>query len=202
MPETNELSLREKLALLALMAEAREMTNSELRDTAGITIDGAVRRNLNDRRLVESRRAGRAFVHDLTDQGWERCEELLAERRPAGSNYVAGVLFAVLAGVGRYLGRSESSLSAIYQPDVGAAIRSAYGRLAAKPGEWVPLTGLRSELTWAHRSQVDDVLVELADAVDVHFASEANQKVLTDEDREAALRLGGQDKHLLAIEPA
>ena len=30
---------------------------------------------------------------------------------------------------------------------------------------------------------------------------EENQKVLTTEDRDAAVTIGGQDKHLIAIEP-
>ncbi|MBY8851214.1 hypothetical protein K7G98_23850 [Saccharothrix sp. MB29] len=47
MPE-ERLTTRERAALLVLMAEARELTNAELRELAGFTLDGAHRRRLND----------------------------------------------------------------------------------------------------------------------------------------------------------
>jgi chromosome segregation and condensation protein ScpB len=67
---TDQLTLRERATLLALMAEARELTNAELREIAGFTLDGRPRRRLNEQKLVTSRKLGRSFTHELTDDGW------------------------------------------------------------------------------------------------------------------------------------
>ena len=46
---------------------------------------------------------------------------------------------------------------------------------------------------------VDDALRRLSRDAGVNIVPESNQKMLTDADRRAALHLGGQDTHLLAI---
>jgi hypothetical protein len=42
-------------------------------------------------------------------------------------------------------------------------------------------------------------LTSLLDAPDVNLEPEPNQKTLKPEDRRAAVRIGGEDRHLLAI---
>jgi hypothetical protein len=49
----------------------------------------------------------------------------------------------------------------------------------------------------APRHLVDDVLRELERRPDVNLVPESNQKTLTQQDRDAAVVIGGQDKHLL-----
>jgi transposase-like protein len=80
--------------------------------------------------------------------------------------------------------------------DVAAQIRASYERLAARPGAWVSLTELRASVD-APRHLVDDVLRELERRPDVNLVPESNQKTLTQQDRDAAVVIGGQDKHLL-----
>ena len=72
--------------------------------------------------------------------------------------------------------------------------------MTPKPGAYVMLADLRAALSGTHG--VDDVnaaLRRLDKAPDVHLVPESNQKVLTPVQRAAAVRIGNQDMHLLAI---
>lgn len=84
--------------------------------------------------------------------------------------------------------------------DLEAAIREAYWRLAREPQDWVRLTALRPLLGDAPREQVDEALRRLERRPDVHLVPEADQKTLTDADRQAAVLVSGVSKHLLAID--
>nr|SAP16339.1 hypothetical protein BN4615_P11002 [Nonomuraea gerenzanensis] len=84
--------------------------------------------------------------------------------------------------------------------DVEQQIRAAYDLLARRPGAWVGLAGVR-ELVDAPRDQVDDVLRRLERRPDVNMVPESNQKTLRQEDREAAITIGAQDKHLIWFDP-
>ena len=61
-----DLSVKERAVLFTLMGEAREVSNSELAERAGFRLDGKERRRLNDRKLVDSRKVGRTYAHELT----------------------------------------------------------------------------------------------------------------------------------------
>lgn len=83
---------------------------------------------------------------------------------------------------------------------VESNVRDAYGRLASRPGQWVGLKELRDEMGKSiPRDQVDQALRLMNRMPDVNFVPESNQKTLTQADRNAAVRLGDQDKHLIAI---
>jgi hypothetical protein len=202
------LSLPETAVLLALMAEAREISNPELKERYGFTLDGKERRHLNDEKLVDSHKRGRAFVHELTDRGWRWCsEELGADGPPARAGSAGGALYAVLAGLRRYLHRAELSLADIFGDDeqrrvpldVESRIRRAYHDLAEEPRAWVGLADLRSRLPDVARSDLDEALRQMNRLSDVNFIPESNQKALEARDREAAVSIGNQDKHLLSI---
>jgi hypothetical protein len=213
-----KLSLPETAILLILMAEAREISNPELKDRYGLTLDGKSRVKLNDRlKLVDSRRQGRSFVHVLNEAGWGRCaEELSVSGPPSRAGSAGAALYALLAGLGRYINRSDKSLAEIFgevdrgsweaaaQPrselDLEARIRKAYEKSAPRPGAWVSLTQLRSLLDDVTKTDVDNVLRHMNQLADVNIVPESNQKMLTQADREAAVRLGGQDRHLISIE--
>ncbi|WP_157530399.1 hypothetical protein [Microtetraspora niveoalba] len=84
--------------------------------------------------------------------------------------------------------------------DTEMAIRAAYAKLAGKPGDWVRLTELRPLLGDVSRSEVDATLKRMSSTPGVTFSPESNQKALTAADREAAVIIGNQSKHLLQIE--
>ncbi|ASW56193.1 hypothetical protein [Plantactinospora sp. KBS50] len=85
------------------------------------------------------------------------------------------------------------------QVDPATLVRQAYRGLATAPGDYIMLADLRSALDRLSRAEVDAALVRLNRDRDVHLVPESNQKVLRPEERAAAVRIGNQDKHLIAI---
>jgi hypothetical protein len=75
-----------------------------------------------------------------------------------------------------------------------------YRQLAAKQGDWVRLADLRSLLSGAKKPEVDRVLKEMSRARQAHLAPSPDPKSVTAADRDAAIRIGGEDNHLLMVE--
>ncbi len=196
----DRLTLNERCVLLVLMAQARELTNAEMHAVAGIKLDGKYRRHLNELDLVNSTMVNRAFVHELTDQGAVWCDKELSNERPARSGCAGGALYTVLAALRRHLDDTGSALADIFRADVAAQVEAAYAELTRGSGAPVGLATLRDRLDGVPKGEVDRALEMLASRPGVHVRAEADQKTLTDEDREAAVVLGGTSRHLLMIE--
>lgn len=81
--------------------------------------------------------------------------------------------------------------------DLEQQIRRAYWALA-NGRTWVLLTEVR-DLIDATKGEIDAALRLMERQTGVHLAPEADQKQLTRADRDAAVRIGGRDKHLIAI---
>jgi hypothetical protein len=205
---TDRLENPHAAALFVLMGLSRAASNNELHEIAGFRIDGQVRRDLNDQQLVKSDRRGNApFVHELTDKGWHRCEDLLTAELDGRSTALGKALHVVLGGLDRYLRRTNQSLKDVFQPTVEITrdeleprIRAVYSTLARDPGDFVRLVDLRSRLNGAAREDVDDVFLEMSRNRRAHFAPDSNTKMLTAADHAAAVRIGGEDNHLIVIE--
>lgn len=209
-------------ALFALMGTAGKVSNTELKELAGFTIEKKVREDLESLGLITAEQAARnkPYVHTLTNEGWKRCGEELGGEPTERSNHLAGALLLVLDGVRRYLDRKNMSVEHMFRkespapvaaepepqkaPPSGeidaAQVTAAYRELAAKQGDWVRLAELRPKLNGADRADVDRVLKELSRAGLAHLAPDPDRKSLTSADREAAIRLGGEDNHLLVVE--
>ncbi|MQY20164.1 hypothetical protein [Nocardia macrotermitis] len=196
----DQLTLRERCILLVLMAEARELSNAELYARAGVKLDGESRRRLNEFGLVESNKVNRAYVHELTERGTRWCATELSGTRPARSGSTGGALYSVLAGLGRHLDETKRSLLDIFRADVVGQVEAAYAQLSRGSGKPVRLTALRDRLDGIPKREIDRALDKLARREDVNVRAEADQKTLTDRDREAAVVLGGTARHLLSIE--
>jgi hypothetical protein len=202
-----DLTGTEKAVLLVLMAESRPVPNPELL-ALGPKLDKPGRDKLNELGLIESDRIGGRFVHELTDRGWHLCREIISDGAPPRSTGPAKTLYTVLAGLDRYLDHADLSLADVFgSPDdvqteatVEDSIRDAYVKLTSRPGGWVGLAHLRAELADASRAEVDAALHTLHRTPGVSLIREENQKALTDTDRDAAITIGGQGKHLIAIE--
>lgn len=86
---------------------------------------------------------------------------------------------------------------------VEARIREIYPTIARKDAwgrpDWCSLTSLRKYLAEYPRQLVDETLARMERTPNVNIVPEANQKVLTDEDWDAAVWVGGQRKHLFCI---
>ena len=107
----------------------------------------------------------------------------------------------------RYLDAAGLSLADIARPDPGpdaadlaGCIEAAYRSLATGSGEFVSLRELRLRLPGRPRPDVDAALAALFTAQRINLIPQSNQRALSDDDREAALRIGGEYKHLISIE--
>ena len=84
-------------------------------------------------------------------------------------------------------------------PGIEERVRAAYIELAGGRGIWVGLAELREVLGDLPRAEVDAELARMERMPEVSLVPESNQKRLTAQDREAAVVIGDQAKHLLWI---
>ena len=224
MPGKDDLTPTESAILVVLLAEAREISNKDLETRFGFTLTGKSKDKLNELGLVRSRKVGRAFVHELGDGGWDRLQRPLNfdGTRPRAFGAALGSL---LAAVRRDLDRTGRSLAMAFAPEaaepappvVASApapqsapepeqeadlidrIREAYAAIASAPRAWVSIADIRRKLDGVDRSELDAALRQLERADDVNIVPESNQKALSDDERRAAVIIGDQPKHFLAI---
>jgi hypothetical protein len=213
----DDLTVRQRAVLFALLSEARQVANPELEQLIGVRLDGAERRDLNDRKLVESTKVGRAFAHELSDAGWRWCNQELAAPSTERASSLERAHYLVFGVFARYLNAAGLSLADIVRPeafrpeafrpeagptaDLTACIEAAYRSLATGPGEFVSLRELRLRLPGrAPRPDLDAALTTMFTAQRINLIPQSNQRALSDADREAALRIGGEHKHLISIE--
>jgi len=202
-------------ALVVLMAEARELTNDELRELAGFSLTGANNRKLEALGLIITDRSHRPFSHQLTDKGWHFVRQLHASTPPRAGGSAIKTLFALLANIHRSLDRLQISHGEFLKrgknaapprptvdlraADIEATIRTAYRELVTRPGDWVGLADLREKLGSVDRTAVDDTLRAMVRQEGVRIIPIANTKALQPRDRAAAVRIGEEDNHALAI---
>lgn len=204
----DELTGTEQAVLLVLMAESRPVPNPEL-ERLGPRLDKTSRVRLNERGLIKTT-VGRPLVHELTDAGWALCRELFGADTPPRASGQGRALYTLLKSLRRHFDRSDLVPADVFLPPSDPApaqpgppedqVRAAYHRLATKPGGWVGLARLRAEVPSLARDDVDAALRGLYRRPGVSLIPEENQKVLTDADRAAAVEIGDQNKHLIAIE--
>jgi hypothetical protein len=221
---TTTLTPSENAILIVLMAEAREITNVELKARYGLDVKKKNRDNLTKDRLIESRKEGRSNALLLADNGWRRvrdgldfsksspkalgaaltalCESLRTRVMPQTGHSNFSEMFS-RANLSTQTNASGPPSHNRPVPGSGnnldVRIRNAYAALSGEPGAWVGLARLRPFFGDVPVGDLDDALRQLERAPDVNIVPESNRKALTEKDRDAALHIGGQDKHLLAI---
>ncbi|MER5456852.1 hypothetical protein ABT008_18880 [Micromonospora sp. NPDC002389] len=219
----DDLTASESAILVVLMAEAREVLNTELRQRYGLDVRKPQRDKLTRLHYVASRKSGSTYALQLDDKGWVRVQTEL-DFTLRGASALGAALTALHGNLrDRVLARSGCATltelfalsdvrapapTAAYEP-IGSAsepagplrarVVSAYRALAAEPGAWVSLRRLRPFFADVQRDDLDDALRRLIREEGVTLVPESNQKTLTEADIAAALRVGGQDNHLLAI---
>jgi len=164
----------------------------------------------------------RPYRYELTDAGWRAAREALAEPAQTGlSNRTARILWAVIRDIAVHMGKTGIELADIYADEaaeaegveveaaedvaavpesLGERIVASYRELSGERASWVPLLALRKLLDGEERSEVDKYLQELLISREIQLIPEANQKTLTEADREAAIWVGGEYRHLIGIE--
>lgn len=210
------------LALVVLMAEAREVDNKELKELAGFALTGADNARLERRLgLVETDRSHRPYSHQLTEKGWRVARELHTTEPPKQGGSASRTMLTLLGNIHRSLEqlqtthgvkistgeffRQKPEATREPRPDASgdargeARVRVAYAELAAHHGDWVGLADLRDHLPDLRRAEVDEALLALLDQDGVRIIPVANTKALQSRDRAAAINIGGEDNHALSI---
>jgi hypothetical protein len=204
-----DMTASEAAILLVLMVEAREVLNTELVQWYGLNVRKEQRDNLEQQKYITSKDSGRTKALLLTDKGWLRVREDL-DFTLRGAGALSSALTALHATLrGRVLARTgcanltEFFSSTDYSAPAGQNLRpriiSAYDALADEPKAWVNLRRLRPFFADVPRDDLDQALRALLKEEGVNIAPEPNRRLLTEADTEAALDVGGQEKHLLAI---
>lgn len=200
-----ELGIPHKAMLFALMGVGREVSNRELGELAGIKVRKEIREELIKGGYITSQTETTPHVHELTRKGWEWCAgELSKGEVPDRPGSLGRALYAVLRGLGGYLQRQDLKPRDMFPPGptvvsangLESHIRGAYQKLAREPRDFVRLADLRTEL----RLEVDALLKTMSRDRHVHLVPDENRKMLTEADHAAAIRIGGDDNHLIAIE--
>lgn len=202
----DELTGTEQAVLLVLMAECRPVPNPELK-TLGPALDQGSRHRLHRRGLIDVT-SGRPMLLELTEDGWALCRSLFGAATPPRPSGQGRALYTLLRSLGRYFERADLAPADVFgaaEPERSGStaerIRQAYQRLASRPGGWVALDALRGALPDVTRDDLDAALIALYQQPGVGLIPEENQKALTEDTDAAAVRIGGQRKHLIAIEP-
>jgi hypothetical protein len=195
------------------MAEARPVRNPEL-SFLGPELKKQDRDELVRRGLIEVT-PGRAMTLELTDRGWATCAAIIGAATPDRPSGQGKALYTVLRALRRYFDREGLKPAEVFyelddralagEPDVlgdqvEAKVRAAYVGLAAREGGWVDLVRLRDELSDVSRHDLDAALTRMYRIPGVSLVPEENQKTLTAQDHAAAISIGDQAKHLIAIE--
>jgi hypothetical protein len=198
----------EKAALIALMLVGEEVSTPDLKKRHGIDLRKETREKLNKENLITSYTDTRPHTHKITDAGVTKCEEVLVSMElPPRAPVLLSVIFDVLRPFVRYFQQHNIRLTDVLRTTdtetattLESLIRKAYDELKVKPQDWVRLARLRPRLNGAGKDEVDKVLLAMTRTGLVHLAPDSDRKTLTDADRTAAIRIGKEDKHLVAIE--
>lgn len=197
MPE--KFGAPERAVLMVLMLANRTMPNTELNDQARLTKPGRIK--LNKAGLVKTDETVKPMVHEITNEGIAWClQDLVRGELPPRSTSHAKATFGLLKKFILHHEARGTLIEVIRSRDLESLIRSVYEDLAVEPQDWIRLARIRPRLDGAQKSEVDDVLVKMMKNGSVHLAPESNTKVLTADDHAAAIRVGSEDLHLVAME--
>ena len=203
-----QYGIPERAVMITLMALNRETPNAELKRRYGLEVRKPAREKLNREGLVQSRKLGaRGFAHELTDAGWAWVVAELDAQAPPRAGSAGGALYALLNGLKVALDARGMVIQELFAPtapepagSLRDRIRQAYGNLASRPWDWVELRDLRTQLGACSRREVDLELTRMFREKDVNLTLHEDRGRLTQGDRDAALRLGVDDMHLISME--
>ncbi|MCY4633324.1 MAG: hypothetical protein OXG04_02240 [Acidobacteria bacterium] len=201
----------ERAVMIALMALNRETLNTELKRRYRLELKKPARDKLNREGLVQSRRLpGKGFAHELTDAGWAWVVAQLDAPAPLRTGSAGGALYALLNGLRVALDARGMVIQELFDQSEPTApqrtgelrdrIRQAYRNLSSRPWDWVELRELRVQLGDWSRREVDLELTRMFREKDVNLTLHEDLRRLTEADRNAALRIGVDDMHLISMQ--
>ena len=198
----------ERAAMIALLALNKETLNSELKRRYRFDLRKSTRDKLNRDGLIQSRNMGaKGFAHELTDAGWAWAVAELDEGVPPRAGSAGGALYALLNGLKVALDARGMLLQELFAPaapkpagSLRDGIRQAYRSLTSRSWDRVELRDLRARLGDWPRGEVDQELVQMFREKVVNLTLHEDRRRLTQADRDAALRLGVDDMHMISME--
>ena len=204
-----ELTSADYAILIVLKAEDREISNTELNKLYEVRLVSPAYERLNAEGLVSSETKRRPYRHVITDKGKQVLADPLkidddraepGEKRSTREKQLWAAVVAQQKEILRLPARKTVSAAVIEPPaDLDSRIRAAYTKLAGGPGDYVNLTDLRPLLGDVPKGELDQALLRLHDASDVRLEPEPFGHRIGAEERSAAVHIGGEDRHKLAI---
>ncbi|NRQ36535.1 hypothetical protein HII36_32585 [Nonomuraea sp. NN258] len=211
---SDDLSPADYAILVLLQIEDREISNTELNKLYGVRLVSPAYEKLNAAGYVVSRTDRRPYRHSLADKGTrvlgsplvlgeEQAEA--AERRSTREKLLWAALTAKHKEVLDLRAATESDADQSDDPrpqdllSLEERIRAVYDQVADDPGDWVNLTDIRALLKDVPKADLDKALEQMLDATDVWLEPEVNRHRIGRREKEASVRIGGEDRHKLAI---
>ncbi|MBM2620820.1 hypothetical protein JIG36_35505 [Actinoplanes sp. LDG1-06] len=195
---SGDLTPSEYAILLLLRDEDREISNTELDHRYGFRLTGALYARLNGTGYVITNTQQRPYRHRLSAAGTKVLREPLVTDEEGDitekRTFREKVLWAALLSL-----HAKSSVPAPDNRSLDERVRAAYAEVAGGEGDWVSLTVIRPLLADVAKAELDRALEKMLDAPDVRLDTEANRHRVGDEEKAAAVRIGGEDRHKLAI---
>jgi hypothetical protein len=211
-----ELSSVDYAFLAILKAEDREITNTEMDKIYRVRLVSRPFERLVAAGYIASDTKRRPYRHVITPDGLKVLSAELGidedhieegEKRTLREKQLWAGLIAFhkvqarlkRADIGRK--HSDSVLTpALEQPvDLDGRIRDAYRNLVSIHGEWVSLVALRAQLGDISRPELDHALKQMLRAGDVRLEPDPLEHRISAEERNAAVHVGGEYRHKLAI---
>jgi hypothetical protein len=188
--------------LILLKIEGREISNTEMDKLYGVRLVGENYARLNAAGRVDSNTSHRPYRHKLAasdDNVLEKPFKIAEDKDERSAREQQ--LWAALNALHNYHLNGDKQLPApaLVHKDLDERIRAAYAELTTEPGAWVSLKRLRPLFKGVPKADLDNALERLLKSPDVNLEPESNQKTLKDADRRAAVKIGGEPRHLLAI---
>ena len=188
--------------LLLLKIEDREISNTELDNLYGIRLVSPAYEKLNGGGYVDSNTDRRPYRHRLSAAGKAVLERPLVmaehaetvEKRSTRERH----LWAALAATHRQNLELRGG-SPVGGGSLDERIRTAYACVANEPGAWVSLTRIRPLFADVSKADLDKALEQMLDAPDVRLEPEVNRHRIDAREKGASVRIGGEDRHKMAI---
>lgn len=196
--------------LVILKAEGGELSNTEMDHIYEVRLKSPDYEKLNAEGYVVTGTKSRPYRHAITDKGLRALKAPLVieqGRVPEGDRrsprerqlFWAGMVAQQKLLIGRHVAESSAVPEAEEPVDLDGRIRRVYTELAGTPGKWVSLTALRPLIGDVSKSELDKALVAMLDSPDVRLEPEPFGHRIGVEERQAAVHIGGEDRHKLAI---
>jgi hypothetical protein len=213
---TVDLTPGARQALIAmLVADEETMTDPKLHERFSLKI-GTKRQDLSNAGFISiaPKKVGNAFVYSLTAKGRARALAALAEPAPPGAKgamadvrllyAISNILHRVIEEHGLDDGKVFKSVGTDLpepkpSPTLEEQVLAAYHGLSKRHGDLVSLVRLRDQLADIKPETLDRTLKAMDRQRVIQLEPDPNRKALTIEARDAAVKIGGEDKHFITI---